>query len=97
MPTANLDAIQRKLAEYCAELLHAPHVTADDNFLDLGGDSLSAMIFISRVHKEFHVQLTIEDFFIEPGTLGSLAGIVQELMAQPRDSAPTPPIEPVQS
>ncbi len=81
-----LAAIERSLAEYCRELLNAPAVQMSDNFLDLGGDSLSAMIFMSRIYKDYQVQLTLEDFFLEPGTIGAIASAILEHLPQEQNA-----------
>jgi acyl carrier protein len=48
----------------------------DDDFLSLGGDSLSAMLCISRVRKLVGVELELMDFFLEPATISRLASII---------------------
>jgi acyl carrier protein len=43
-------------------VLDSESIKLDDEFLDIGGDSLSAIRCISRVRKVFGVELTMEDF-----------------------------------
>lgn len=48
----------------------------DDDFLSLGGDSLSAMLCISRVRKAMGVELDLVDFFLEPATISRFVSII---------------------
>jgi aspartate racemase len=52
-------------------------VGAEDDFLELGGDSLSATRVISRVMLEFHVRLPLRLLF-EASTVARMAQIVAE-------------------
>ncbi|GAA3932928.1 acyltransferase domain-containing protein [Chitinophaga oryziterrae] len=38
----------------------------DDDFFDLGGDSLKAMTLTGKIHRVFHVQLPVETIFKHP-------------------------------
>jgi amino acid adenylation domain-containing protein len=46
-----------------------------DDFIELGGDSLKAIQIISRVHKDFNVLVPLTDFFKEP-TIERLADYI---------------------
>jgi acyl carrier protein len=49
-----------------------------DTFLDLGGDSLSAMLCIARVRSLYGVEVSLEDFFMDDATVSGLARVVEE-------------------
>ena len=38
-------------------------IDIEDNFFDIGGDSLKALTILRRIHKTFNVELTIKEFF----------------------------------
>jgi surfactin family lipopeptide synthetase C len=62
-----------KLIEIWKEVLHVDNVSIYENFLDLGGDSLSAMLCISRIRSAFEVEFDIMDFFLVECTIAELA------------------------
>jgi amino acid adenylation domain-containing protein len=39
---------------------------ASDDFFEIGGDSLKALTMIGRIHKAFHVEVSVKDFFEKP-------------------------------
>jgi acyl carrier protein len=47
-----------------------------ENFMDLGGDSLSAMLCISRIKGLFGVELDVLDFFSDESTVSGLAALI---------------------
>lgn len=53
-------------------------ISIDDNIFKLGGDSLTAIIVISRIAKEFNVELSVNDLFID-NTAQKLARKIIEL------------------
>jgi len=62
------------VAELMSEVLGRP-AGPDDDFFDLGGDSLRATRLISRIYRRFDVELTFADVF-EGRTAVSLGAIV---------------------
>lgn len=75
MPPTNL--IEHKLVEIWAESLEKPEIDLRTNFVDLGGDSLSATLCISRIRKLWKVDFSIEDFFRDDATIPYFAEIIQ--------------------
>ncbi|MFE0464542.1 acyl carrier protein [Kitasatospora sp. NPDC058965] len=47
-------------------VLEQPQATPDEDFFELGGDSLLATRVLSAVAREFQVELTFEDFLLAP-------------------------------
>jgi acyl carrier protein len=68
-------------------LLHRERVGAEDNFFDLGGDSLLATQVVSRVRAAFEIELPLRRFF-EGSTLAALAAAVEELLVEKLESMP---------
>jgi amino acid adenylation domain-containing protein len=63
---------ETRLAEIWRDVLNVKTVNRNDEFLDLGGDSLLATQVLSRVRDTFKIDLPLGTFF-ETGKLGDLA------------------------
>src|ERR1700752_1178328 len=80
LPTAYIapsNELEQDLADTWQELLGIKQVGITDNFFELGGHSLLATMLISRLRKEFGVELSLRSFFESP-TVSGLALIVAE-------------------
>jgi acyl carrier protein len=64
------------LAELWCEVLRVDSVAPDDNFFDLGGDSLKAIELVHRASRKFRVTLSPVSVFERP-TLGALAALLE--------------------
>jgi len=73
--TAPRTPVEEKLSEIWSEILAVQRVGVDDNFFQLGGDSLLATQVISRVREALHAELSFISFFATP-TVASLAAAV---------------------
>lgn len=60
------DETEKKLAVIWEDILSVEKVGVNDNFFELGGHSLKATILISRVHKEFNIELPLKEIFDTP-------------------------------
>jgi amino acid adenylation domain-containing protein/FkbM family methyltransferase len=69
---------ERALAAIWAELLHVPNVGVNDDFFDLGGQSLVAIRAVARIRDAFSVDLSLRNMFEQP-TLRGLAELVDAL------------------
>lgn len=69
---------QKKLSRICQEILRIKNIGINDNFFDVGGDSLKATSLVSRVFKEFNKGLTLTDIFDMP-TIEALANYIEGL------------------
>ncbi len=58
--------LEIKLVNICCHLFGINKVGVNDDFLDLGGDSLIAIQFISQIKEELGVKISLEDFFSNP-------------------------------
>ena len=65
-------AVEEILAGIYAQVLGLQRVGVDDSFFDLGGDSLSAMRLIAKIHHEFDADLPVRVIFDAP-TVAQLA------------------------
>ena len=52
-----------KVTALWKETLGLPHVGVDENFFDLGGTSLLALVLLSRVNRTFGLELPITKIF----------------------------------
>ncbi|HLF03654.1 MAG TPA: AMP-binding protein [Dehalococcoidia bacterium] len=72
--------VEEELAGIWAQVLGLDRAGVDDNFLELGGDSLLAMQVISRVIKAFKVNLPLHALFAAP-TVAQMAVVVTQHQA----------------
>ncbi|NLR77749.1 hybrid non-ribosomal peptide synthetase/type I polyketide synthase [Chitinophaga eiseniae] len=57
------DALEEKLVEQWSEQLGFSGIGVQDDFMELGGDSLKAIIMLSRVHRLTKTVVSLEEFF----------------------------------
>lgn len=63
---------------WCSILGHeATEINKNDNFFDLGGDSLSASQLISRIQQKYSVRLTLNDL-LDNSTIDLLTKFIQK-------------------
>jgi amino acid adenylation domain-containing protein len=79
---------QKALAAIWTELLNVPHIGINDDFFNLGAQSLVAIKAVSRIRDAFAVDLSLRSLFEHP-TVGGLAEVVDGLSWLTR---PKPPI-----
>ncbi|MGA5562208.1 non-ribosomal peptide synthetase [Streptomyces platensis] len=70
--TPSADSRERQLCEIVAEAVGVARVGLDDNFFDLGGNSLLAMTVIGRVRSVLGCELRVRAFF-ESQSIGDIA------------------------
>ncbi|WP_072687015.1 non-ribosomal peptide synthetase [Rhodococcus marinonascens] len=66
---------QKEIAEVFAEILRLPSVGINDDFFDLGGNSMASMRLVGRLRRRFGVDLGIRDVF-DSSTVAGLSAIV---------------------
>lgn len=69
-PTAVVDQI------WC-EALGVRSVEPDDNFFDLGGDSLIAARIVTAIGERCHIKVSVAELWDQGATLADLAGLVE--------------------
>lgn len=77
---APVNGIEQRLLQIWSRILGNPRVAVHDDFIRLGGDSLSAALMLTEADREFHTGgklLGHSEFFDQP-TVSALARIVLE-------------------
>ena len=80
------------LADIWAEIFDLPDIGRDDDFFNLGGDSLSGAIVAARVHAALGVELSLGEIADHP-TVSALAALIDD--CRRTGSSGTPPMVPV--
>ncbi len=62
------------IAQVWVEILQRENIGPNENFFDLGGDSLKALEVISRLHALLNVELPLIAFFEDP-TIAHLTAV----------------------
>lgn len=75
---APTNPVEVKLAAIWQEVLGLERVGVEDNFFDLGGHSLKAILIVAQIHREFNVQLPIKELFSAP-TVRGLSRYIQNV------------------
>jgi acyl carrier protein len=67
---------QQKLGDIWCEVLLLSQIGLNENFFDLGADSLSATRAFARINNAFNVHITLRDIFDHP-TIGELIKVIR--------------------
>jgi acyl-CoA synthetase (AMP-forming)/AMP-acid ligase II/acyl carrier protein len=78
---------ERAIASIWETLLRREGVGAEDDFFELGGDSLLATQVVSRLRAAFEVELPLRRFF-EGSTVAALAEKVEDLLVEKLEAMP---------
>jgi acyl carrier protein len=73
--------IEVEIGKMFSEVLEEPNVDYNENFVDLGGESLQAMLIISRIRRAFEVELSVEDLFLEKSSVSAIARQIELLQS----------------
>ncbi|MGH8056371.1 MAG: non-ribosomal peptide synthetase, partial [Candidatus Entotheonellia bacterium] len=73
-------SIEASLARMWAEVLGLEEIGIEDDFLELGGHSLSATQIVSRVWKTFQVELALREL-LEASTVADMAVVITQRLA----------------
>lgn len=93
--TAPRDELDRQLLEVVQGVLETDNLGIDDDFFDLGADSLSVMMIFSRLY-EYNRALTAADIYANP-TIRELADRMSDLNLLQQSPAATAPIADIAS
>ncbi|MEO3859044.1 phosphopantetheine-binding protein [Acrocarpospora sp. B8E8] len=69
---------EQQVMRLWSEILGVPVTSPEDDFFDLGGQSLAMVQFLARVESEFGVALPIEVLFAGDLTVAGAARAVEE-------------------
>ena len=69
--------LEEKLAEIWTQVLGVKKIGRNNNFFNLGGNSLKVMTCISRVYKELGLEIPLGDFYKAP-TIKEIASYIEE-------------------
>lgn len=58
-----LSDIEKELMLIWEEILNVKNISLEDNFFDLGGDSLAASVFYAELEDRFNIQISIDELF----------------------------------
>lgn len=72
--------VEEKLAYIWSQVLGTQNIHLEDDFFELGGNSLAVIQALARILDEFQVELTIDQFFTHP-TLSGMAAILENAIA----------------
>jgi acyl transferase domain-containing protein/acyl carrier protein len=75
--------VQKQIASYWAEMFGIRQIGMDDDFADLGGNSLMAVQLAWRIRQHFDVEVTVARLFQRP-TVRTLADLVEQELARTR-------------
>lgn len=75
-PDAAGESIEKQVILLFSDMLHQPDIRGTDNFLHLGGHSLTATRLLARVRSIFGVNVSLRNFFADPTPAG-LAEVLQ--------------------
>jgi acyl carrier protein len=70
------DEVEARVAHIWESVLQVGPLGADDDFFDLGGESLQAFAMLARLRDAFGVALTVRDLFAA-GTIGGIAAVLR--------------------
>lgn len=70
------------LAKIWSALLRIDKIGIHDNFVELGGDSIAATLFLNRVSHLFEVDLPFEMLFAETANIAELALVIDTMSGE---------------
>ena len=77
------DELETRVARIWEALLGVGPLGVDDDYFDLGGESLQGFALIARIHDAFGVKLAVRDLFSVGATIGGMAMLIRERGPQP--------------
>jgi amino acid adenylation domain-containing protein len=75
--TQPANVVEKKIMEIWQEVLARQYIGIDENFYDLGGESLKMIAIMNKVNTQFNLELTFHDFY-DVETIKELSNIVIE-------------------
>ncbi|WP_049652116.1 acyl carrier protein [Kitasatospora sp. MY 5-36] len=81
--TARQTSVQERLAQLWAARLEISSIGLDEDFFELGGDSLTAAELQGDIDREFGVEVSATTLFLSP-TIAELTQVIEEAVAAAR-------------
>lgn len=78
--------VEEQVCSLLAETLHLDRVAPDDNYYFIGGDSVAAMQFISKLYRSMGVELEVYDVLNNPIVADWIPLVEERLAARNEDS-----------
>lgn len=75
--TIDNEALEQMILEIWQAILGVEHISIEDNFFDLGGNSLLASQITTWVKNYFSIDFSLEQFFMQP-TIRCIAELIQK-------------------
>lgn len=79
--------LEKELAEIWQTLLNYDKVSLDDNFLDLGGNSLLLTQLLSRISENYAISLTFKELLSTKLTIEEQAKLIEKALFEQTDPA----------
>jgi thioesterase domain-containing protein len=79
-PSVPRTETEQQLFDIWTEILSLPYISLDEDFFDLGGQSLLAVRICNRIHRALHVDLAVS-VLLENRTIADLAAYIDSLKA----------------
>ncbi len=70
--------VEERLVEILKDVLKISSLGVDDNFFEIGGNSLNATILLNKIHKEFTVDIHLSQLF-ENQTISNMAVLIEKI------------------
>ena len=69
--------LEKELKVIFEDLFEIVDIGIKDDFFELGGDSLRAMVFLKKINKQLDIEISISDFFSNK-TIEGVANLIEE-------------------
>jgi acyl carrier protein len=79
--------IEQMLVDMWEEVLQLPRIGVLDNFIHLGGNSLTAIRLISRINERFHLEFPLNKIFEFP-TISDFGALIDETISRLLEAEP---------
>ncbi|MBI1841944.1 MAG: HAD-IIIC family phosphatase, partial [Verrucomicrobia bacterium] len=80
--------LERRLVSLCEEALRVAPIGVEDDFFELGGDSVQAAQIVSRISAELGVRLSLSQLFQSPCVVGLAALLRDASLGSDREAVP---------
>ncbi len=80
MPEDRFEPMEEAVAAMWTDVLGVTPASTDDDFFDLGGQSLNLMRFLQEVWQRYGVELDVAELFAEPVTVAATARAIDRAM-----------------